>query len=96
MKLKDLLEHLMSVEISANVNGVNTQTFFVENRVSYGYHRFVIECFEGGKLEKFNFFLIKDIPEKLLQSTIIKTKISIINHTPNTDHSVFQFITKLE
>ena len=96
MKLIDLLEHLKSAEISANVNGVNTQTFFVENRVSHGYHRFVIECFEGGKLEKFNFFLITQIPEKLLQSTIIKTKISIIYQTPYSDQSVFQFITKLE
>ena len=96
MKLKEFIEQLMHAEFSANVNGIVTQTFNLDNRVSHGYHRFVIECFEGGKLQKHNFFLIKDIPEKLLESTLIKTKITIVYDTPYKDHSIFQFITQLD
>ena len=95
MKLKDFLDQIKLIEITAEVSGSNTSTFLVGDPSPSLAYRFEIEFFDGVKLERQKYKELKDIPENLLQAILIKTKIYIRYSVWHGDHSVFQFIVGL-
>ena len=89
MTLKDFIEQIRHTKI------IGVRTLIVGNSGVLGWKNFMIESFNGTKIEKQSFSRIEDIPDNLLQSTFIKLNIILDTTTNGYDHSTFEFIVSL-
>jgi len=89
MTLKDFIQQIRHTKIEG------VRTTIVGDSGQLGFKKFLIESFDGTKIEKQSFSRIEDIPENLLQATFVKLNIELHNRSDGNDLSTFEFMVNI-
>ncbi len=94
MILKDFIEQIRHTKISGRANGSAVDTILLCSGAKFptSNDRFIIDFFDGAKIEKHTFKKMDDISNHLLQAKLVKWNIVLEIQNNGYDFTTIEFV----